>query len=226
MPLNLRRPEPFDYSNDLTAGRRDLQADAHRFFGMLFPAGSTLLDVGSGQGWIKGRVPYPTTTYDIDRRLGPPPEGCGWVDVAGGEPPAGPFDLVTAFDAIEHVEDDLGFLRSLADRAQRAVFVTTPNWFVTRCNEAAGGSTHHWREYTVNELWCLGTRVWPEGRVLILAYYKDAAGGWWEFHRKAVPEHHRRRHGLLWFPSGDDFGDHERLVAQVTAGAQPTRTPG
>lgn len=225
MPLNIRQPEPYNYSADLCAGRMDLQADAHCLFGTLFPPELTLLDVGSGQGRIKDRVPYPTTTWDIDSRLGPAPAGCGWVDAAGPEAfPQGSFDLVTAFDVLEHVELDRAFLSSLSNCARRAVFVTTPNWFVTRCNEAKGGSTHHWREYTAGELLGLAltsSRKFPD--LLLLAYYKDAAGGWWEFPRPGLPEPLRRRHGLLLCSTQDD---HHRIRHAVLDAAQPNRTPG
>lgn len=222
MPVNARRPEPPDYSADLLDGRRDLQADAHAFFGGRFPAACTLLDIGSGQGRIKERVPYRTTTYDIDRRLGPPPEGCGWVDAVGADPPAGPFDLVTAFDVIEHVEDDLGFLRAMASRAARAAFLTTPNWHVTHCNEAAGGSTHHWREYNEDELVALAMKVWSRSNLVLFAFYKDAAGGWWELPRVGLAEVLRRKHGLLWCASR---WDRDCILMGVGGRYDPRRTP-
>jgi 2-polyprenyl-3-methyl-5-hydroxy-6-metoxy-1,4-benzoquinol methylase len=61
--------------------------------------------------------------------------------------PADSADLVTAVDVIEHVEDDVAFLCELRRIARCAVFISTPNWAVSKCQ-----NSHHIREYTADEL--------------------------------------------------------------------------
>ena len=213
MPDNMRTPEPYDYSDDLAAGRADVQADAHYFFDTLF-AGCTVLDVGAGLGKSKERITRnKVTTQDIDVRL----RDAGLVDIT--KLPDQRFDVVTAFDVIEHVQDDLGFLMSLAARARRAAFLTTPDWHHTRCNEAKGGSTHHWREYTLAELLPLVARIWKPQHLLVLCYYKDSTGGWWQLRRAGVTS---RKLGILWCR---DLAERERIIAQA-AGAGQGRVPG
>lgn len=77
--------------------------------------GASVLDVGAGDGWLSvqlaEQVPTvgPITCWDInyddavlDRADGP---------ARVREPPAGRFDVVLLLDVLEHVADDLGFLR-------------------------------------------------------------------------------------------------------------------
>lgn len=57
------------------------------------------------------------------------------------------FDIVTAMDVIEHVEDDRGFLEHLLRVAHVAVFISTPNYAVWECK-----NPFHVREYDSTEL--------------------------------------------------------------------------
>jgi hypothetical protein len=50
-------------------------------------------------------------------------------------------------DVIEHVEDDVAFLRHLLRVAREAVFLATPNWDRFRAT-----NKYHFREYTADEL--------------------------------------------------------------------------
>jgi hypothetical protein len=232
-------PEPFDYSPNIEAGRQDLQADGHRFFADLFPPPAppgpdpgflppdpsatgiaSILDVGAGLGASKARMGRArTTTYDVDPRLASRVDliGAPGAPLPRGPLPDGRFDAVTSFDVIEHVEDDATFLRAIRDKAARAAFVTTPNWHINKCR-----STHHWREYTPHELMALAAAVWPLRDLTLLAFYKDAEGGWWEYPREGLPENLRRRHGLLWI-SRDAPELRARLIPGVPG--QPQRTP-
>lgn len=187
MPRNAEAPAPFDYSRNLRDGRADIQAPCQLFLDTLF-AGCTVLDFGGGLGQSKARIRHNrVTTYDVDARLRP------FLDVAGGEPPAGPFDIVTSFDVVEHVEDDVGYLRAAAARARRAVFVTTPNWHVSKCQ-----SSHHVREYTGAELRDLAAAVWPTEALRLFAHFKDGIGSWFD---PVPPEawdlHMGSKHALL-----------------------------
>jgi 2-polyprenyl-3-methyl-5-hydroxy-6-metoxy-1,4-benzoquinol methylase len=160
MPANTKPVEPFTAARHL-----DLQADLHfAFDGML--RGKRVLDVGAGLGKSKVRLRHHTvTTYE------PSPTCRPYVDT--DVLPAGPFDVVTAFEVIEHVKDDHAFARLLDGLATQAVFLTTPNWDVAQCQSA-----QHYREYTEAEWREFVRAIWPEAAVWWLAYYKDAEGGW------------------------------------------------
>jgi len=78
------------------------------------------LDVGAGDAWFAGEL-LPTlppgstvTCWDTGyaEQAPPAPTGAGLGFTA--EQPAGPFDLVLMLDVAEHVEDDVGFLATIA----------------------------------------------------------------------------------------------------------------
>lgn len=77
------------------------------------------------------------TTHDVAPGL-PVDRSCDLSDIETGA-----FDVVTAFDVIEHVPYDQQFLDELARIAAEAVVITTPNAWVWRC-----GNPHHIREYS------------------------------------------------------------------------------
>lgn len=60
------------------------------------------------------------------------------------------YDLVTAIDVVEHVEDDAGFMRALRRIARERIFVTTPLWY--RGREIW---PYHIREYRHGEFMAL-----------------------------------------------------------------------
>jgi hypothetical protein len=161
-PANTKPVQPFTAERHL-----DLQADLHFFFDLLIQ-GKTVLDVGAGLGKSKARIRHNrVTTYE-------PSEHCrDQVDLA--VLPVTLFEVVTTFEVLEHVKDDIGFLQSLDALATQAIFFTTPNWHVAQCQSA-----QHYREYTPKELVALVTQVWPTSRIFWLAYYKDAEGGYVE----------------------------------------------
>ena len=161
-PANTKPVAPFTAARHL-----DLQADLHYACDWFFQ-GKQVLDVGAGLGRSKARMRHNrVTTYE-------PSAACrGLVD--RDTLPSEPFEVVTAFEVLEHVADDHGFLRLLDGLASQAVFLTTPNWDVARCQSA-----DHYREYTQVEFLTVLRHVWPEAPVFLLAYYKDAEGGWVE----------------------------------------------
>jgi 2-polyprenyl-3-methyl-5-hydroxy-6-metoxy-1,4-benzoquinol methylase len=57
------------------------------------------------------------------------------------------YDVVTACDVIEHIEDDVGFFRALMRVAREYVFISTPNWNISHAE-----NQYHAREYTPDEL--------------------------------------------------------------------------
>ncbi|AMV24170.1 hypothetical protein VT84_07220 [Gemmata sp. SH-PL17] len=128
------------------AGREDCQAGWHELAAGLF-AGADVLDVGAGLGFSRLRLAPAAGRL----RLQDPGPGLP-VDLSCpvAELPKGDAGVVTAFDVLEHVEDDLGFVGALVRAATRFVFLTTPNWNVSRA-----ANPHHCREYTPAQLLAL-----------------------------------------------------------------------
>jgi hypothetical protein len=95
----------------------------------------TVLDVGAGDAWVAsqlaGRV-GPITCWDPGYREAPHacPSGLGLRFVTA--PPEGErWDLALLLDVIEHVEDDVGFLRAVVqDRLapEGSLLVSVPAW--------------------------------------------------------------------------------------------------
>jgi hypothetical protein len=124
-------------------GREDCQEGWHALAARLF-AGADLVDAGAGLGFSRPRL------APAVRRLRLQDPGPGLpVDLRCpvAELPPGCAEVVTAFDVIEHVEDDRGFVEALLRVATGAVFLTTPNWLVSRA-----ANPHHCREYTPSQL--------------------------------------------------------------------------
>jgi hypothetical protein len=127
-------------------GREDCQVGWHALAARLF-AGRDVLDVGAGLGFSRTRL------APAARRLRLQDPGPGLpVDLSCpvAELPPGDAEAVTAFDVLEHVEDDRGFVEALLRVATEAVFLTTPNWLVSRA-----ANPHHCREYTPSQLLAL-----------------------------------------------------------------------
>lgn len=120
-------------------GREDFQGGWQMRLARCLPGGSWL-DVGSGLGGSRARLEaagHTVTLQDVGPGLP--------VDVR--EPierlPTGGWEVVSAFDVVEHVVEDGAFLRELVRVARRAVVMTTPNVWVSRCR-----NPHHVREYS------------------------------------------------------------------------------
>lgn len=125
------------------SGREDCQQGWHEFIARRCAQKdlgfNSVLDVGAGLGLSKKRIPN-CRTQDV----GPGLHVDMPIPVEHIESKS--FDLVTAFDVIEHVVEDVDFLRHLIRIARKAVFVTTPNLEIS---QAANG--HHCREYSPAE---------------------------------------------------------------------------
>jgi 2-polyprenyl-3-methyl-5-hydroxy-6-metoxy-1,4-benzoquinol methylase len=111
--------------------------------------GKSVLDAGCGLG--KGLEILKSTNpvvkgQDLDPRLAGEDVIVGSLDTIASKS----FDFVTSMDVLEHVEDDSAFVANLCRIAREGVFVTTPNWTITRCVWP-----YHLREYTPRELHAL-----------------------------------------------------------------------
>src|SRR5262249_13900062 len=119
------------------AGREDCQAGWHALAARLF-AGKDVLDVGAGLGFSRPRLAPAVRRL----RLQDPAPGLGAdLSCPVAALPAGDAEVVTAFDVLEHVEADRAFIDDLLRLAADAVFLTTPNWLVSRA-----ANPHHCRE--------------------------------------------------------------------------------
>lgn len=100
-------------------------------------AGRRWLDLGAGDGWLAGRIAATVGpgwsidavdsnygTDDLDLARDAAPEAVSFHT----EIPDGPYDAVSAFDVIEHIDDDRAVLATIVSRLAPGgiVFVTVP----------------------------------------------------------------------------------------------------
>lgn len=113
-----------NYDKDAPA---DLQATWHHHVAnMLF--NKSILDVGAGRGKSKERLSINenrVTTMDVNRNLMQEVDYVKPIQLFVESS----YDVVTAFDVIEHIPDDEveNWILNLRRVAERNVFVTTPN---------------------------------------------------------------------------------------------------
>ena len=127
-----------------------------------FPSAGTLLEIGCGTGFVLSGIRDALPNLDLvggelsevgveiaRRRL--PEVRIEHLD-ALELPYREVFDVVCAFDVLEHIEDDVGALAGLsgASRKSGGVMITVPQhqWLWSRADDVA----HHARRYTRREL--------------------------------------------------------------------------
>jgi hypothetical protein len=153
----VRLPVPCGFDHNLEAGREPCQLGWYEFVGSYIATETatdlnrpSILDVGTGVSYEGLRLlrDKASTNYvggiDVDKRLTGLHDSVVVRDIS--EMGDLSVDFVTCFDVIEHVVDDLTFLRNLLRVARRGVFVTTPNFTRSRCQ-----NHHHCRELTIPE---------------------------------------------------------------------------
>jgi SAM-dependent methyltransferase len=130
--------------------------------------GCTVLDVGCGSGEglkaLSARA-LDALGIDLDDRLDRPDVRVEIKPVQ--EVPDKSFDVVVCLDVIEHIERDEAFIDHLFRVARTAVFVTTPNYTMSR-----NQNPYHVREYTPREF----ARLFA-GRGRVTLYAGRAKGG-------------------------------------------------
>lgn len=130
----------------IDAGRGLGQMGWYQYAADHLVAGKTVLDVGCGLGGgleLLAQHARDARGQDLDPRLASPRVTIGAVE----DIPSKSVDVITCVDVIEHVEEDAAFVRELGRIARETVFVSTPNWTVSRC-----AWPYHIREYTPREL--------------------------------------------------------------------------
>jgi predicted TPR repeat methyltransferase len=133
------------------------------------------LDAGAGDGWLASSLRSRIATgaslvcwdsfYSDDEIAELGAEGAGTVFTR--ELPEGPFDLVTAMDVLEHVEDPRAFLRELVGRVRSSgtLLASVPAWpFLFSPHDRA---LAHFRRYRPSEARALlegaGVRIVESG---------------------------------------------------------------
>ena len=109
--------------------------------------GQSVLDVGCGSGVGLKLLSSRATDalgIDLDERLQREDVEVRIQSIS--DVPDKSFDVVVSMDVIEHVQDDRAFVADLFRVARKAVFVTTPNYAVSRNRHP-----YHVREYTPGE---------------------------------------------------------------------------
>lgn len=128
------------------------------------------LDIGSGGGAVAHALLEfgPVTACDLDARCAAAVERRGGMPFVFGRAEALPFpdarfDLVTAFDVLEHVDDDAGVVSEMARLVEPGggVAVTVPahEWMWGRQDEISGHRRRYNRRLLRRRLEAAGLRV-------------------------------------------------------------------
>lgn len=124
-------------------GRRDSQIGWQKYVGNT-THNKSILDVGSGLGFSRARLSVNGNKVTLQE---PAPELLADIKVNIEDVESTSFDVVTCFDVIEHIPDDLTFMENLFRVSRESVFITTPNFNVFGCK-----NKYHIREYKPEEL--------------------------------------------------------------------------
>lgn len=144
----LRQPLPCGHDEYLSAGREPAQMGWYEWIARRH-LGARFIDVGAGTGAGMAYLQYlgaaEVRGFEIDERLRHLP------GMTIGRSPLEAFgpascDVAVSLDAIEHVVEDIPFVRELRKLATQAVYITTPNF-----SRSQARNTYHAREYTIGE---------------------------------------------------------------------------
>jgi 2-polyprenyl-3-methyl-5-hydroxy-6-metoxy-1,4-benzoquinol methylase len=148
--LSPRRATPHKNLHELSVDQRlttspnDCQRAWYQFFSQ-YAVDRQVLDVGAGTGY--GTEIYKQAGARLSIGIDIQPLSGNVVRSTMSSWKTSSFDVVTAMDVIEHVEDDNRFLQEMLRIAREHVIFTTPNWNRSRCE-----NIFHIREYTPSEL--------------------------------------------------------------------------
>ncbi|MCP4368496.1 MAG: class I SAM-dependent methyltransferase [Deltaproteobacteria bacterium] len=178
----MRSSDPKDFlqcgDKNYEAGRHDWQYGWYHFVGTDFVKEKSVLDVGCGMGnshfeFFNGGASY-VLGIDIDWRIASNKSVCGKHEfkyMLIEEIPDSSFDIVTAIDVIEHIVEDITFLKELIRCAKQDVFLTTPNFWHTK-----NAWPYHCREYKPEQFTDLCKSYAPNGSKCWFYGCKDLNG--------------------------------------------------
>lgn len=192
---------------NISAGREPCQMGWYDWTGKKYCIKKTVLDVGCGM--CKGMKALreigaeDVWGQDIDNRL----EGldknlmiCPLYQI-----PDKSYDVVTSYDVIEHVIEDIDFFNHLIRIAKETVIITTPNFTRSQARNHC-----HCREYTIpqfvniflpNELWVASPDGWIHHTLLLQR--KDI--GTTNQEKDFVYLDKTRNNGVVRFPLQEDM---------------------
>lgn len=153
--------------NNIASGREPCQMGWYEWIGKNYCIGKTVLDVGAGMcdgmKLLKSLGTKEVHGQDIDTRLNNLDNNLFIQDVDKFKDKS--YDIITCFDVVEHVIEDLDFFNHLLRIAKEKIFITTPNFSRSKAQNHC-----HCREYTIpqfantflpNELWSAS----PDGKI-------------------------------------------------------------
>ncbi|MBV1799997.1 bifunctional 2-polyprenyl-6-hydroxyphenol methylase/3-demethylubiquinol 3-O-methyltransferase UbiG [Siccirubricoccus sp. G192] len=144
--VEVARPVRQVGDTSVDAGRGPGQLPWYEYAARTICRDKVVLDVGCGLGNgldILAKTAREVRGQDLDGRLVRPNVHIGPLEGI----PDKSVDVITCVDVIEHVEQDEAFVRQLARVARERIFVSTPNWTLSRCEWP-----YHVREYTPRQL--------------------------------------------------------------------------
>lgn len=173
-------------------GRGDFQIGWHYYAGKMF-TGKSILDVGAGLGHSRERLSVNGNTVTLQ-------------DVAPGMPvdikneiesiPDNSYDVITCFDVIEHIVEDITFLAQLIRLSRLAVFITTPNYNISK-----NANPCHVREYTPEQLVELASTVNASSTFLSgSSDGKEIRKYWTVLEKINFLTHNDPHHGFILYP--------------------------
>lgn len=169
---------PCGTDTNVSAGREPCQLGWYEWIGRKFCHNKNVMDVGAGMclgiDIIKNMGASSVFGQDIDNRLSEVHKNIIITDIQNIEENS--YDVVTCFDVIEHVMEDLEFFHELKRITKDILVITTPNF-----TRSQARNHFHCREYTIpqfvnsffpNEVWVAS----PDGKIhhtLLLKKIKD-----------------------------------------------------
>lgn len=191
--------------DNISAGREPCQLGWYEWCGKKYCVGKKILDVGAGMcnglKILRDIGSREVWGQDIDSRLKVLDDNLLITSI--DKIPNKSYEIITCFDVIEHVMDDIVFFNHLMRISTQMVIITTPNF-----TRSAARNYHHCREYTIpqftnifspDELWSAS----PDGKIhhTLLLQKKDGNGS----NEKKITYLNKTNDDCCYFPIQPDM---------------------